>query len=128
MEMLVSLLNKRYRLLNPLGRGGMGVVYKATDTLLGNRMVAVKEMNQWDLTSEEISLAREAFQQEVLLLAQLIHPNLPRIYDYFYQNNNYYLVMDFIEGNTLAELLEQTNGEGLLLEEVFLIAEQLCNV
>jgi len=127
-KMPVPLLNNRYALLNQLGRGGMGVVYKAADTLLGNRLVAVKEMSQGRLTPQEIPLAMEAFQREVLILANLIHPNLPRIYDHFSQDGNSYLVMDFIEGETLAELLAQTGGQGLLVEEILLIAEQLCTV
>jgi serine/threonine protein kinase len=128
MKMPVPFLNNRYALLSRLGRGGMGIVYKAADTLLGNRLVAVKQMSLGALTFQEIPLAVRAFQRETLILANLIHPNLPRIYDHFCHNGKWYLVMDFIEGETLAELLARTNGQGLPVEKVLLIAEQLCAV
>ncbi len=121
-------LNKRYVLIKQLGRGGMGVVYKAMDSQLGNRFVAVKEMSQRHLTAHEVSAATTAFRHEAHLLASLSHQNLPRIYDYFSENGSSFLVMDFIEGETLADLFLQANGQGLLVEEVLLIAEQLCSV
>ena len=121
-------LNKRYILIKQLGKGGMGVVYKAMDAQLGNRFVAVKEMTQQHLSVREVSAATTAFRREALLLASLSHQNLPRIYDHFSEDGSSFLVMDFIEGETLAELLQQANGQGLLVEEVLLIAEQLCSV
>src|SRR5579859_131166 len=122
------LLNKRYMLISQLGRGGMGVVYKAADTLLGNRFVAVKEMSQRNLSLQEAAHASYAFKREALLLASLSQQSLPRIYDHFSEHGHAYLVMDFIEGETLAELLQQSNGQGFLVEEVLFIGEQLCSV
>jgi serine/threonine protein kinase len=124
----MPLLNKRYYLINLLGKGGMGVVYKAMDTLLGSRFVAIKEMSQRSLDPQELAYATATFKREALILASLSHPNLPRIYDHFEEGGKSYLVMDFIEGETLADLLLQTPGQGLRIEEVSLIAEQLCSV
>src|SRR5262245_57917522 len=95
------LLKGRYRLVQQVGKGGFGAVYEAQDTELGNRRVAIKEMSQRGLTPEELHEALEAFHQEALLLAQLVHPNLPRIYEQFSEGGHWYLVMDFIEGETL---------------------------
>jgi WD40 repeat protein/tRNA A-37 threonylcarbamoyl transferase component Bud32 len=122
------LLNQRYYLIQQVGKGGMGIVYKAQDVQLGNRLVAIKEMSQRNLSREQLIYATTAFKREALLLANLSHQNLPRIYDHFEESGKSYLVMDFIEGETLAELLLQIPGQGLQVEEVLLIAEQLCSV
>jgi eukaryotic-like serine/threonine-protein kinase len=124
----MPLLKQRYNLIRQSGMGGWGIVYKARDMQLGNRFVAIKEMSQRNLSSQQLIYATTAFRREALLLANLSHQNLPRIYDHFDEDGKSYLVMDFIEGETLADLLAQTSGQGLLLEEVLLIAEQLCSV
>jgi WD40 repeat protein/predicted Ser/Thr protein kinase len=123
----MNILNKRYRIIHPLGKGGMGIVYKATDALLGDRFVALKGMGQQDVDPQDLAYAIAAFKREALMLASLSHPNLPRIYDYFEENGKAYLVMDFIEGETLANLLHRTPGKRLGIEEVLSIAEQLCS-
>jgi WD40 repeat protein/tRNA A-37 threonylcarbamoyl transferase component Bud32 len=122
-----TVLKSRYRLLHRLGQGGMGSVYKAEDSSLGNRLVAIKEMSQKGLNQQEASEATDAFKREALLLAGLLHPNLPRIYDHFSEHGRWYLVMDFIEGQTLEDYLTQKGGT-LPLDEVLDIGIQLCNV
>src|SRR5579863_248335 len=96
-------LKERYHILGLVGRGGFGAVYKAADTLFGYRYVAIKEMDQSRLSSQAVAEAIEAFKREALLLAGLQHPNIPAIYDYFGEAGHWYLVMDFIEGETLEE-------------------------
>lgn len=110
--MQMPLLNGRYLLQSRVGKGGMGVVYRAADTLLGNRLVAVKAMSQRHLSIQEVANATAAFKREALLLASLSHQNLPRIYDHFSEDGNSYLVMDFIDGETLAGVLRQAGGKG----------------
>ena len=122
------LLKQRYRIVSLLGQGGMGAVYKAEDTQLGNRAMAVKEMSQSGLSPQELQEATDAFQNEALLLAGLIHPNLPRIYEHFTEGGHWYLVMDFIEGETLEDHLSKAPGNRLPLEEVLNIGIQLCTV
>ncbi|HEY7355753.1 MAG TPA: protein kinase [Ktedonobacterales bacterium] len=124
----VHLLRGRYRLLGRVGQGGMGTVYRAEDTQLGNRLVAVKEMSARGLSPEEVQELTEGFQREALLLAQLTHPNLPRIYEQFSEGDHWYLVMDFIEGETLEERLAKTPGGRLPMPEVMQLGIQLAAV
>lgn len=123
-----TLLRQRYHTLTMLGQGGMGAVYKAEDTELGNRIVALKEMSQRGLNQQESAEATRAFKREALLLAGLMHPNLPRIYDHFSENGRWYLVMDFIEGEQLEEHLAQATNGRLFVKEALAITLQLCGV
>lgn len=123
-----SLLNKRYRILKLVGTGGMGAVYKAEDTRFGDRLVAVKEMRQSSLSPQELEVATEQFKIEANMLARLQHPSLPRIYEHFLAGNRWYLVMDFIDGETLDERLRRTPGRKLPPPEVVEIGIQLCKV
>src|SRR5258708_9321090 len=95
------LLKGRYKMVHEIGKGGFGAVYKAVDTQLAERVVAIKEMSHDHLSPQESAEATEHFKQEVFLLARLKHPNLPGIYDYFLEAGRWYVVMDFIEGETL---------------------------
>jgi eukaryotic-like serine/threonine-protein kinase len=123
-----EVLRQRYRMMNLVGRGGFGAVYKAVDLRLGDRILAVKEMSQSTLKPNEIVEAVKAFKREALMLAGLMHPNLPHIYDHFSEGGRWYLVMDFIEGETLEEYLNTTSGSLLPLEEVLEVGIQLCAV
>ncbi|HTK08524.1 MAG TPA: WD40 repeat domain-containing serine/threonine-protein kinase [Ktedonobacteraceae bacterium] len=122
------MLKQRYVILGPAGRGGFGAVYKAMDTQFGDRQVAIKEMSQSNLTPLELGSANHAFHHEAILLGNLTHPNLPRIYEQFVDAGRSYLVMDFIDGETLAEHLERLNGQKLSLQRVLDISLQLCSV
>ncbi|HEU5370730.1 MAG TPA: WD40 repeat domain-containing serine/threonine-protein kinase [Ktedonobacterales bacterium] len=122
------LLKQRYRLLSQVGSGGFGAVYRAEDTDLGNRLVAVKELSQRGLTPEEVPEAANSFRQEALLLAGLTHPHLPRIYEQFAEGGHWYLVMDFIEGDTLEARLARAPGGRLPVPEVVQLGVQLCTV
>src|SRR5260221_508800 len=122
------LLKQRYRIINPVGKGGFGAVYKAADLQFGNRLVAIKEMSQSSLSPQELVEATEAFKREALLLAGLTHPNLPRIYEQFTDMGRWYLVMDFIDGETLEEHLDKLKDGKLPVEKVLEIGIQLCNV
>ena len=123
-----TLVNGRYRIVDLVGTGGMGAVYKAADTHLGGRIVALKEMSEQGLSPQEITEAAEAFEQEAHLLAVLHHPSLPSIHDHFSAGGRWYLAMDFIEGETLADYLRLHGTPGLPVAEVLRIADQLCAV
>jgi serine/threonine protein kinase len=122
------LLNRRYLVLQALGKGGMGAVYLAQDTQLGNRLVAVKEMIQSNQSAQDIQIAVETFKREAYLLAGLQHPNLPSIHDYFEQTGHWYLVMSFIQGESLEKYLAHAPGGRLPMAEALQIARELCNV
>src|SRR5881227_3569844 len=123
-----TLLGDRYQLLSRIGQGGMGAVYKATDTRLADRVVAIKEMSKAGLPDARLPEAEASFEREATLLAKLLHPNLPRIHDHFTENDRSYLVMDFIDGETLEEYLEKRRHDPLPVEQVLDWAEQLCDV
>jgi len=128
------MLNDRYRILELVGQGGFGSVYKAADTSFGDRLVAIKAMEQKGLSQEEIAEAATSFKREALMLANLRHPHLPRIYDHFSDSGRWYLVMDYIEGETLEVYLQKSvrdphTGKGHLpVEEVLDTGLQLCAV
>ncbi|HEX3641166.1 MAG TPA: serine/threonine-protein kinase, partial [Ktedonobacteraceae bacterium] len=123
-----TLISSRYQLEVRVGQGGMGAVYKASDTRFNNRPIAVKEMSRIGLSGVQIQEAEEAFERESRILADLLHPNLPRIYDHFTENERSYLVMDFIEGQTLEDYLEKAHGNPLPLDQIIEWGEQLCDV
>ena len=123
-----TILQNRYRIVRTLGGGGMGKVYLAHDTRLADKPCAVKELlPDPHATPEEQVQAAEQFRREAAILAHLSHPNLPNVYDYFEEGGQFYLVMDYIEGETLAERLRRS-PQGLPPEEVVSWALQLCDV
>ncbi len=121
-------LNRRYRIIKQVGKGGFGAVYMAADLPFGNRLVAIKEMSQSGLSQQDLVEATNAFTREAMMLASLSHPNLPRIYEQFTEMGRWYLVMDFIEGETLEEYANKTPRGYLPLDETLDIGIQLCTV
>jgi len=96
-------LQGRYRIVKRLGSGGMGAVYEAVDRRL-NITVAVKETFSAD------QRLRRQFGREARMLAKLNHPALPRVTDYFTESNRAFLVMQFIPGPDLAEIVTRKRG------------------
>ncbi|MDX9954135.1 MAG: right-handed parallel beta-helix repeat-containing protein [Anaerolineae bacterium] len=100
-----QMLQGRYRIAARLGEGGMGAVYRAWDTRL-HVSVAVKELiPQPGLDSGLLAQLRQQFEQEAVTLARLSHPNLVRVTDFFEEGGNAYLVMEFLEGESLADTI-----------------------
>ncbi|CAN5459778.1 hypothetical protein BH18ACI3_BH18ACI3_12050 [soil metagenome] len=95
-----TLLQDRYLIEKQIGRGGMGAVFIAVDQKFGSR-VAIKE------TFYQDSELGEAFEREARLLNSLHHPILPHVSDYFSEGGVYFLVMEYIEGEDLSEILER---------------------
>ena len=100
-DAMVGRIVSHYRILDKLGSGGMGVVYRARDQRL-ERDVAVKVLPPGSLADEQ---ARKRFRKEALALAKLNHPNIAAVYDVGDQNGLDYLVMEYVDGDSLAEKL-----------------------
>ena len=122
-----TVLQNRYRIVSLLGQGGMGAVYRAWDVRL-NTAVAVKEMTP-DPNADPQTLAgvRAQIQREAQTLANLSHPNLPRVTDYFSLVGNEYLVMDFIEGESLQDVVDRSGAWSLDEAQVLDWARQLLD-
>lgn len=113
-----SILINRYRIIETLGQGGMGSVYRAWDDNL-NVEVAVKENL---FTTEEYN---RQFRREATILATMRHPNLPRVSDHFeIANQGQYLVMDYIEGEDLRQRMDRVDI--LPAEEVIVVGAAVC--
>jgi len=108
----------------------MGAVYRAEDLRLEGRICAIKEVRpDLDATSEALAQAQEQFQREASVLARLDHPNLPKVSDTFVERQREYLVMDFVGGWDLRQLVEEKRRQGEFLSEerVLRWADQLCD-
>ena len=119
------ILNKRYKLLERVGAGGMALVYKARDLALG-RVVAIKVLQE-SLASDEEFLSR--FRAEAHRAANLAHPNIVTIHDIGQDGRLHYIVMEYVEGRTLKQLvrnyLRQT-GRSLPIDKSLELAIQIC--
>ncbi len=122
------IIQQRYRILDVLSTGTVSTIYKIEDMQLGNRVVTLKEIGKHNQNTQEALASIEADKREMLLLASLIHPNLPRIYDYFVENHHWYFVMDFFAGETLEEYLSKRKYRPLPVEEVLDSGLQLSAV
>ncbi len=123
-----TMLQDRYRIVKILGGGGMGQVYLAHDTRLADKPCAVKELvPDPHATAEEEKQNAAQFHQEAAVLAHLSHPHLPNVSDYFDEHDHFYLVMDYVEGETTEQRMRRS-PDGLLPEDVVEWAIQLCDV
>lgn len=93
-----------------LGEGGMGRVYLATNVEVAERRYAVKVLKR-SLTHQ--ASFRQHFYDEARHQAQLDHPNIVQMFDYFHIGDDYFLVLDFVDGHPLSELIEKSGGKGL---------------
>jgi eukaryotic-like serine/threonine-protein kinase len=103
-----SLISDRYELGDRLGYGGMSTVYGATDRVL-ERTVAVKILAE-HLSDDEKFVAR--FRREALAVARLIHPNIVQVYDTGVDSDRHYIVMEYVEGRSVAQLLQRRGRLG----------------
>lgn len=126
-----TILRQRYRLTNIVGKGGMGQVYRAEDLRLPGRLCAIKSLPpDPSATPEMREQAHNQFLKEASILAQLDHPNLPKVSDFFSSGDHDYLVMDYVPGRDLQQVLEEeTQASGRLLDEetVLIWADQIID-
>jgi len=121
------LLQGRYRIERPLGGGGMGTVYLAEDSRLGGRRCAVKQLSESTIPPAERSQAIADFQREAQLLAHLDHPGLAKVSDFFAKGSEWYLVMEYVTGETLETVAQRRAGRVSEVEAT-VWALQLCDV
>ena len=112
-------LQGRYRIIRQLGQGGMGAVYEAVDERL-DTTVALKET----LFADEG--LRKQFEREARLLARMHHPALPRVSDHFSENEGQFLVMQYIAGEDLGEMMKEKQGP-FPVEQVMMWGDQLLD-
>ncbi|PKO24078.1 MAG: serine/threonine protein kinase [Chloroflexi bacterium HGW-Chloroflexi-1] len=124
-----TILRERYEIIGLVGQGGMGAVYQADDLRLRGRICAVKEILPELISAPGMeSPTHDQFYREASTLARLDQPNLPKVSDYFAQDGREYLVMDFVPGQDLRQLLEAARRRDTFLDErtVLSWAAQLC--
>jgi serine/threonine protein kinase len=112
-------LQDRYRVERQIGQGGMGAVYVAADERL-NTTVAIKETLCMDENF------RKAIEREARLLSSLDHPTLPRVSDHFEENDSQFLVMEYVEGDDVASILER-DGRPFAVDNVLEWADDLLD-
>jgi serine/threonine protein kinase len=112
--------------MQTIGQGGMAAVYQARDTRKGS-LCAIKEMSLSTVTPDERPQAIQNFLAEAKILSRLNHANLPVFTDFFTEDARHFLVMEYIDGSTLEELLER-NGHPFSERRVLGWARQLCDV
>jgi serine/threonine protein kinase len=121
-----TIIGGRYRVVKPLGGGGMKMVYLAEDLRLAARPTALAEMVDSFTSPEMQRQAVAAFQREADMLAQLSNEHIPRVFDRFSEQNHHYLVMEYIDGITLEQKLRDAGGK-LPEREVIEFALQICD-
>ena len=125
-----TILRDRYHITSLIGAGGMGAVYLADDQRIMGRRCAVKEQIIYDTTLT--THVQQQFEQEASILAQLDHPGLPKVSDFFSngRGNRDYLVMDYVPGQNLEQLVKQSRSEGQFLDEGIVLnwVDQICDI
>src|ERR1700722_8623009 len=106
-----TIVGGRYRVMRPLGGGGMKLVYLAEDLRLASRECALAEMVDTFTSPETQKQAVAASQREADMLAQLSNEHIPRVFDRFSEQNRHYLVMEYVDGVTLEDELKNNGGK-----------------
>jgi serine/threonine-protein kinase len=113
-----EVVKDRYKIRQIIGQGGMGCVYLADDLRLAGRLCALKAVFYDKNLPENVFVqTREQFKREATILARLDHPNLPKVSDFFSDQERDYLVMDYVPGDDLRTLMLEQKKSGNFLEE-----------
>lgn len=123
---MVRLLKNRYEIVSILGKGGMGCVYKVADRKQRGRLFAAKELQAGKLSEEKLREALEQFRTEARILMRLTHQNLPKVYDYFSDRDLHYIIMEYVRGKTLDEILDARKGKPVDEQIALSWALQIC--
>jgi len=132
-----KLANGKYVIEEVLGQGGFGITYKGIDTRLA-RHVAIKEffpegchrtgvtVHPGRIATSDFTQMKRKFLEEARVLAQITHPGVVRVYDFFEENNTAYIIMEFLKGKTLSEIAHEAGGKLNEKDAVFYV-EQVCD-
>ncbi len=120
-----KILNNRYIVARGIAGGGFGIVYLARDLNLPGKYWALKEMQEEGTLPEIIE---KSFRVEAEMLSKLEHESIPRISDFFIEEGMLYLVMDYVQGETLKKKLKDLEGKKFPEEQVISLAISLCDV
>ena len=113
-----AILKERYVIKEPIGKGGMGAIWKAADNRLEGRVCAIKAIVRDPYATEEVQeQSRAQFHREASVLARLDHPNLPKVSDFFTEEGTDVLVMDFVDGDDLGQTIRSARKESRFLHE-----------
>lgn len=122
-----AVLDRRYRIVSLIKAGGMGSVYRAEDLKLNGKTCAIKEMIESFDNATDRQAGIDRFLSEVQVMETMAHSNIPRVTDHFLENNNYYFVMEYIEGTDLSTMLQTDGHPGLPATRVLEWAIQVCD-
>lgn len=119
-----EIINNRYKIIKPLGKGGMGAVFLAEDIVADHKLIAVKLIDKKILTNDTL----KTFKQEFEVMTRLKHPNLTHVFDFGHDlhSNVYYITMEYIDGSSLHDILKHSRP--LPLEKTVSILVDLCRV
>ncbi len=113
-----------YIIEKPIGRGGMGIVYRGRHATLP-RIVAIKSISPRG--RQDLRRMRHRFEREAFVQSQLDHPSIVKIYDYVVAEETYFIIMEYVEGQSLAQLIERERGVGLGIERALDLFEQILD-
>ncbi len=127
MLMIGSKIKNRYKIISLLGDGGMSTVYKA-ERIADRHIFAIKEVKNSFIDTSEKTQVLNQFKMEAKILSKLNHPNLPKVEDFFVIKATPYLVMEYVSGKTIEDILIENNGKPMDELTVLNWAVQLCRV
>lgn len=122
-----TILNNRYEIVKRLGKGATSKVYLVRDLKMDGALLALKQMSVDFIDYDQYIKAMEDFNREADILSKLGHPSIPSLHDYFLADGNFILVMQYVEGNTLEQKLNQSPMQWLEEKQVTEWSIQLCN-
>jgi serine/threonine-protein kinase len=123
---MTKLLKNRYEITGLLGKGGMGSVYKVADRSARGKVLAVKELRTTNQAPGKAAESVTLFQTEALILSRLTHPSLPKVTDYFSLGGSHYIVMEYVHGRTLEQMLGARRGNPVDERLALSWALQIC--
>ncbi len=122
-----TLAKGRFLIIGKISEGGMGKIYLAQDKKM-KCMVVIKQMIPFAENEDDINYLAKRFKEEARLLFRLKHASIPRVVDYFIENNNFYMIMEFIEGQNLLQYVAHKPDGRLSVDEAVDLMEKVCDI